>query len=63
MGKLVTEDGEVTYRQKDGEITAWLPEGEEKMELTHIGSPLFKKILYFLVFIGMIYLGIIFIIY
>lgn len=63
MGRLASEDGKVAYRQENGEITAWLPDREEKMELTHVGTPLFKKIFYLLVFLGVVYLSFIFIFY
>mgnify|MGYP001817897025 FL=1 len=53
----------MVYRQADGEITAWLTDFEEKMELTHEGSPIFKKIFYLLVAAGIFYLSLIFIFY
>ena len=56
MGEFVTKDGQLVYQQDDGEITAWLNDFEEKMELPHEGSSRYKKIFYFLVIIGIIYL-------
>ena len=63
MGEITIEGDEVVYRQADGEITAWLTDFEEKMELTHEGSPIFKKIFYLLVAAGIFYLSLIFIFY
>jgi hypothetical protein len=60
MGKFVKYDGELVYQQDDGEVTAWLIGFKEKMELPHKGSAGYKKILYFLVFISVIYLTAIF---
>ena len=56
MGKIVRQGDDVVYRQEDGEITAWLTNFEEKMELAHEGSPTFKKIFYLLVTAGALYL-------
>jgi hypothetical protein len=56
MGEIVRQEDEIVYRQEDGEVTAWLTNFEEKMELAHEGSPTFKKIFYLLVFAGVIYL-------
>ena len=61
MGEITIEGDEVVYRQADGEITAWLTDFEEKMELAHEGSPLFKNIFYLLVGTGLFYLLMIFI--
>ncbi len=45
MGKITIEGDKVVYRQDDGEITAWLTDFEEKMELAHEGSPLIQEYL------------------
>lgn len=61
MGQVTIEGDEVVYRQADGEITAWLTDFEEKMEIAHEGSPLFKNIFYVLIVAGLFYLLMIFI--
>ena len=63
MGQIVVEGDEVVYQQADGEITAWLTDFEEKMELAHEGSPKFKRIFYLLVAAGIFYLSLVFILY
>jgi len=63
MGEIVIEGDEVVYRQADGEITAWLTDFEEKMELAHESSPKFKLIFYLLVVIGIFYLSFVYIFY
>ena len=63
MGKIVVEGDETLYRQADGEITAWLTEFKEKMELVHESSPKFKRIFYLLVALGIFYLSLVFILY
>ncbi len=52
---------ELVYKQADGEITAWLTDFEEKMELAHQGSPIYRRVFFLLVLIGFLYLGVIFI--
>ena len=54
---------ELVYQQDDGEITAWLTDFEEKMELAHKGSPFYRKIFFLLVLLGFLYLGLIFLIF
>jgi hypothetical protein len=51
---------EVFCRQPDGEITARLPAEDEKMELSHEGSPSYRKAFYILVSIGAAYLAAVF---
>ncbi len=63
MGKIVVAGEEITYRQADGETTAWLTDFKEKMELSHEGSPKFKRIFYLLVTAGIGYLGLVFLLY
>ena len=61
MGKFTEHNNEPVYQQDDGEITAWLTDFEEKMELPHEGTPAYKKIFFLLVGIGVIYLLAVFI--
>lgn len=63
MGEIVGDGKEITYRQADGEITAWLTDFEEKLELAHSGSPKFKRIFYLLVAVGVLYLSFVFLLY
>ena len=56
MGEIVVKNDEVVYRQESGEITAWLTDYTEKMELSHEGSPFYKKIFYLLAVLGGCYL-------
>jgi hypothetical protein len=51
---------ETVYRQDNGEITAWLTNFEEKMELSHQANPFYKKVFFLVVFIALSYLGAIF---
>jgi hypothetical protein len=60
MGKYVKRNHELVYQQDDGEITAWLPICEEIMALSHEGTPLYKRVFYLLVIVGLIYLFLIF---
>ena len=57
------EGQELVYKQDDGEITAWLTGFEEKMELAHKGSPFYRKVFFLLVLIGILYLGVIFLLF
>jgi len=55
----IEKDGEeIIYRQDDGEITAWLTDFEEKMELSHPGDPFYKKIFFLMVVIGLFHLSV-----
>ncbi len=56
MGEVVVKNDEVVYRQENGEITAWLTDFTEKMELTHVGAPFYKKIFYLLAVFCVCYL-------
>ncbi|MBU1569257.1 MAG: hypothetical protein ABIJ52_14860 [Pseudomonadota bacterium] len=60
MGRIKKTDGQFEYQQEDGDVTAWFPHIEEKMELSHEGSPLYKKIFYILISMGLLYLIIVF---
>ena len=51
---------ELVYQQDDGEITAWLTDFEEKMELSHQVNLFYKKVFFLMVFIGLLYLGAVF---
>ena len=54
---------EFVYKQDDGEITAWFTGFEEKMELAHKGTPFYRKVFFLLVLIGLLYLGVIFLLF
>ncbi len=56
MGKFVKQHNELVYQQDNGEITAWLTDFEEKVELAHEGTPTYKKVFFLLVITGLIYL-------
>jgi hypothetical protein len=63
MGKI-EKNGDANsfvFRQDDGEITARFRSIAEKMVLAHEGSPTYKKVFYFLVLAGALYLSFIFI--
>jgi len=60
MGEVVVKNDEVVYQQENGEITAWLTNFTEKMELAHVGSPFYKKIFYLLAVTSVCYLVTIF---
>jgi len=60
MGQIIKTDEHFEYRQEDGEPTAWFSDIEEKMELSHEGSPAYKKIFYVLISMGFLYLIIVF---
>lgn len=55
-----SEAEEVVYKQDNGEITAWLTDLEEKMELGHGGTQKYKNIFYAAVLISFVYLGMLF---
>jgi len=63
MAKYEKQINELVYQQDDGEITAWLTNFEEKMELPHEGSSRYKKIFHFLIILSFIYLTIVFLIF
>lgn len=60
MGQMIKQDPKILYQQDDGETTAWSYQTEEKMELSHEGTPEYKKIFYILFSIGLLYLLIVF---
>jgi hypothetical protein len=60
----IEKDGQaIIYRQEDGEITAWMTDFEEKMELSHPANPFYKKIFFLMVFIGLLHLGAVFLVW
>jgi hypothetical protein len=63
MAENQREGHELVYQQDDGEITAWLTDFVEKMELVHEGSPFYQKVFFLLVLIGFLYLGVIFLLF
>ncbi|MCP3951484.1 MAG: hypothetical protein GY697_04605 [Desulfobacterales bacterium] len=62
MANIETIGEEVIYRQNGGEITAWLTDFEEKMELSHSSDPFYKKIFFLAVTVGLLHLGITFLV-
>ena len=60
MGKIIKIDKHYEYQQDNGEPTAWFSNNEEKLEIAHKGSPVYKKIFYFLISMGFLYLLIVF---
>ena len=63
MGNIVRKGEETTYRQENGDVTAWLTDFEEKTALVHEGTPAYKHIFHLLVTVGAIYLIVIFTLY
>ena len=55
MGRIEKEEKEVVYKQDNGELTAWLTNFEEKMELAHEGTPRYKKIFWIIVLMAALY--------
>lgn len=60
MGHLVKKDDHFEYQQEDGRPTAWFSDIVEKTELSHRGSPAYKRIFYVLIGLGALYLGLVF---
>ena len=60
MGKIIKTDEYFEYQQEDGEPTAWFSTIEEKMELVHQGSSVYKRIFYILISMGLLYFLIVF---
>ena len=57
----IEKSGEVyLFRQDDGEITARFESIEEKIVLSHEGSPRYKRVFNVLVLVGILYLTAIF---
>ena len=60
MGAIEKTDGTYIYRQDDGEITACFTSIEEPQELSHKGSPGYRRVFNLLVLAGLLYLAFIF---
>ena len=60
MGTIEKEGEKYIFRQEDCEITAWFDSTEEKMVLSHEGSPLYRRVFNLLVVVGLLYLALIF---
>ena len=60
MGMVEESDGTGTYHQEDGEVTARFADVEEKMVLSHAGSPGYRRGFNLLVIVGLLYLTYIF---
>ncbi len=60
MENKIKRDDMIEFRQKDGKLTAWLPDIEKKMELSHQGSQKYKRIFYLLFCLGITYLALVF---
>ena len=56
MGDILETENLNEHRQDDGTVTAWLPDTEELMELSHEGSSLYRHIFYILISLGVLYL-------
>jgi hypothetical protein len=61
MGNFEKEGDHYIYRQENGEITARLRSTEEKMVLSHEGSPFYIRVFNLLVLAGALYLTLVFI--
>jgi hypothetical protein len=61
MGTIEKSGEAYHFRQDDGEITARFESIEEKMVLSHEGSPHYKRVFNVLVLVGILYLAAIFI--
>lgn len=59
MGQIIKINGHYEYQQDDGQTTARFSH-EEKMELSHKGSPGYKKAFYILILGGVLYLVLVF---
>jgi hypothetical protein len=60
MGQMIKNNGQYEYQQKDGQTTAWFSNSREIRELAHKGSSFYRKIFYYLIGIGILYLGLVF---
>ena len=61
MGNIEKNGDAFVFRQDDGDITARFSSIEEKRVLAHEGSLAYKRVFYFLVLAGALYLTFIFI--
>lgn len=60
MGRFEKTDNQWVYKQNDGEITARFIDYKDRKVLFHKGDPLYRKAFYILVALGVIYLGVVF---
>ena len=60
MGQTIKIKDHYEYHQDDGQITAWLSHDEPIWELSHRGSSQYKRIFYYLIGVGIVYLGLVF---
>jgi hypothetical protein len=60
MGRIEKDGDRLVYRQADGEITAWFIDFKEHMVLSHDSDPVYRKIFFWLVAVGLAYLANIF---
>lgn len=60
MGRIEKENEEYIFRQDNGEITARFESIEEKMVLSHEGSPFYRHVFNLLVLAGVAYLALVF---
>ena len=60
MGMIEEKDGTGNYHQEDGKVTAHFADVEEKMVLSHEGSPGYRRAFNLLVIAGLLYLAYIF---
>jgi hypothetical protein len=57
MGYFDKDNDTLVYRQTDGRITARFHDWQEKEELAHSGSSVYRWVLYSLMVAGSLYLG------
>jgi hypothetical protein len=60
MGLIIKTDDHFEYKQEEGQTTAWFLHDREIKELVHRGSSQYKKIFYYLIGLGILYLGLVF---
>ncbi len=60
MGHMIKTNEHYEYQQDDGERTAWFFHDNETLELSHQGSSEYRKIFYYLIGMGILYLGLVF---
>lgn len=61
MGQMIKTNDHYEYQQGDGETTAWFSKTREIRELAHQGSSEYRKIFYYLIGMGILYLGLVFV--
>ncbi len=61
MGQMRKINEHYEYQQDDGEATAWFSHDKETGELSHQGSSEYRKIFYYLIGMGILYLGLVFV--